>query len=63
MTKPKPAKPASPEVPADPPPQNSDEQSEGRSDDKHAVPEGSEVPPPSAEPMDTDKSDAPPAAS
>ncbi|OWM78193.1 heat shock 70 kDa protein 15-like [Punica granatum] len=63
MTKPKPAKPASPEVPPSPPPQTSEQQPQGGSEDKEAAPGDSEVPPPPAEPMETDKSDAPPAAS
>lgn len=58
MTKPKPAKPASPEVPPSPPPQSSEQQPQGASGEKDGIPEGAEVPPPPAEPMDTSKSDA-----
>lgn len=59
MTKPKPAKPASPEVPPSPTPQSSEQQPQGGNEDKDGTTDAS----PPAEPMDTDKADAPPAAS
>ncbi|KAK4754299.1 hypothetical protein SAY87_002403 [Trapa incisa] len=62
MTKPKPAKPVSSEVPPSPPPQGSEQQSQGGDGDKDGAPEVSEVPQPSTEPMDTENSDAPHAA-
>ncbi|KAK4761095.1 hypothetical protein SAY87_005988 [Trapa incisa] len=58
MTKPKPAKPASSEIPPSPP-QGSEQQSQGAGRDMDGAPEDSEVPQQSTEPMDTVNSDAP----
>ncbi|GKV43403.1 hypothetical protein SLEP1_g50694 [Rubroshorea leprosula] len=67
MTKPKPAKPVTPEAPATPPPQGSEAQQQGTDANANAnaspnhsenVPEdGTGAPPASAEPMETDKSE------
>ncbi|GLT52070.1 hypothetical protein SLA2020_254320 [Shorea laevis] len=70
MTKPKPAKPATPETPATPPPQGSEAQQQGTDANANASPNASEnvpagsddVPPASAEPMETDKSETTSAA-
>ncbi|PSS07446.1 Heat shock 70 protein [Actinidia chinensis var. chinensis] len=58
MTKPKPAKPATPEMPSPAPPQGSEPQPQGADDAYHNESPGaanSEVPPADAEPMETDK--------
>ncbi|XP_057459721.1 heat shock 70 kDa protein 15-like [Actinidia eriantha] len=59
MTKPKPAKPATPEMPSPAPPQGSEPQPQGADNAYHNESPGaanSEVPPADAEPMETDKS-------
>ena len=60
MTKPKPAKPATPEMPSPAPPQGSEPQPQGADNTYHNESPGdanSEVPPADAEPMETDKSE------
>ncbi|XP_057505168.1 heat shock 70 kDa protein 14-like [Actinidia eriantha] len=60
MTKPKPAKPAAPEVPTPAPPQESEPQPQGSDNtypNESAGAANSEVPPADAEPMETDKSE------
>ena len=60
MTKPKPAKPAAPEMPTPAPPQGSEPQPQGSDNaypNESAGAANSEVPPADAEPMETDKSE------
>lgn len=67
MTKPKPAKPATPEPAPAAPPQGNESQPQGGENsasphDNAADGSSTEVPPAAAEPMDTDKSETTPAA-
>ncbi|KAF7814286.1 heat shock 70 kDa protein 15-like [Senna tora] len=61
MTKPRPAKPATPETPSTPPPQGGEQQQQPPQEDantnanENAGDNASQVPPPSTEPMETDK--------
>ncbi|XP_061338536.1 heat shock 70 kDa protein 15-like [Gastrolobium bilobum] len=61
MMKPRPAKPATPEAPATPPPQGGEQQQPQENADantnENAGDSGNQVPPPSTEPMETDKSE------
>ncbi|XP_061338535.1 heat shock 70 kDa protein 15 isoform X2 [Gastrolobium bilobum] len=61
MMKPRPAKPATPEAPATPPPQGGEQQQPQENTDantnENAGDSGNQVPPPSTEPMETDKSE------
>ncbi|KAL7191337.1 hypothetical protein ACSBR2_023419 [Camellia fascicularis] len=68
MTKPKPAKPASPEMPSATPPPGTEPQPQGADSDPNSNPNentgaaNSEVPPAASEPMETDKSETAPSA-
>lgn len=67
MTKPKPApaKPAAPETPPTPPPQGSEQQTQAEDANagtENAAAGSGEVPPASAEPMETDKTEGAPSA-
>ena len=66
MTKPRPAKPATPETPSTPPPQGGEQQkpqgagdtNDNASTHENAAANGaSQAPPPSSEPMETEKSE------